>query len=751
MPPGTHNTLTHSSWTALAGIFPADLESLEAKIAEDINGDLGGCWCPQYYTINITAANASPMTVSGPIVVWGPAGSLQMLGDAYYSIGANDFPALSLDHIARTQIRSQDMLAAMTAPPYASVIDTTKMGLQAIAASLTVSGATGPVFHVVPLYAHDGATLTGVKLNLAVNAPHTALPATMPTVQLLRCDYFGNVVPMTSVASGANGVGVYQLPAPATATAWYNSGLPQTFTIPVDQNNVVSNAQYMLYAVIADESLAGFPFTVPLVEADYATTAVLASGAFGTPSIDGTTIGPLNRVLVKDQSDPTQNGVYIAAPGAWTRAPDSKTAAQLGQGQLVYVRNGTVNANSIWQQETPNVQQVTGYPSWQASTVYKVGDGVCGFVGSPITVQGVASIALSSGGSGYVQAPAVTITGSCTSQCIAHAEMAYTVSATVVNLKGGSGYSSAPTVTSVGGGPGQSVTFTANLGAFETAVQGCTVTNEGSGYAPSASIDGETVFYSIPPTVSFTGGTAIRAATAIAVLGSNGGVVGVTMVDQGSYSAVPTAVVFTPVYNSGQFSGLPLGSVGGGTTATLTPVTTVASVTSLTFGSSTGNFSEMPTLVFSGGGGSGASAQAQLTGVVTDIVIDYPGDGYTATPSAAIGGSATLGTVTMNAGHTVFSQKPAPGLYFVATTVAGTATSGSVQPDWPTQAGQSILDNIGSNQILWTAQVDPGAQLIYGTTAQMPYNPLSNTLVAYGTTFISLDLTYSDIADCRWE
>ena len=42
----------------------------------------------------------------------------------------------------------------------------------------------------------------------------------------------------------------------------------------------------------------------------------------GLDMIDGATPAAGDRILVKDQADPKANGVYAAAAGAWTRAPD---------------------------------------------------------------------------------------------------------------------------------------------------------------------------------------------------------------------------------------------------------------------------------------------------------------------------------------------------------------------------------------------------------------------------------------------
>jgi fimbrial isopeptide formation D2 family protein/uncharacterized repeat protein (TIGR01451 family) len=81
-------------------------------------------------------------------------------------------------------------------------------------------------------------------------------------------------------------------------------------------------------------------------------------GSFsGAPSIiDGVTLANGDRVLVKDQTDPRQNGVYVvtdAASGAWNRAADFDTAREITNGPLVGVTAGATNAGQHFRQANP--------------------------------------------------------------------------------------------------------------------------------------------------------------------------------------------------------------------------------------------------------------------------------------------------------------------------------------------------------------------------------------------------------------
>lgn len=82
----------------------------------------------------------------------------------------------------------------------------------------------------------------------------------------------------------------------------------------------------------------------------------------GTPVIDGVLSVAGDRVLVKAQTVPADNGIYIVAAGAWSRATDCDVSAEVRGGTLVAVSEGAENADSVWQLATndPITLGVTG-------------------------------------------------------------------------------------------------------------------------------------------------------------------------------------------------------------------------------------------------------------------------------------------------------------------------------------------------------------------------------------------------------
>jgi hypothetical protein len=84
-----------------------------------------------------------------------------------------------------------------------------------------------------------------------------------------------------------------------------------------------------------------------------ATTAniALATAVENGDTLDGVTLATGNRILVKNQSTASENGIYVvAASGAPSRATDFDAPAEIDGGDFVFVTGGTVNDNTGWVQ-----------------------------------------------------------------------------------------------------------------------------------------------------------------------------------------------------------------------------------------------------------------------------------------------------------------------------------------------------------------------------------------------------------------
>ncbi len=65
-------------------------------------------------------------------------------------------------------------------------------------------------------------------------------------------------------------------------------------------------------------------------------------------TIDGVSVVALDRVLVKNQTNPVQNGIWLVQSGAWTRAADFDGAGEVVGGTEVFVTEGATQASTSW-------------------------------------------------------------------------------------------------------------------------------------------------------------------------------------------------------------------------------------------------------------------------------------------------------------------------------------------------------------------------------------------------------------------
>jgi hypothetical protein len=107
----------------------------------------------------------------------------------------------------------------------------------------------------------------------------------------------------------------------------------------------------------------------------------------GAQTIDGVSVVAGNRVLVKNQSTSSQNGIYVVQTTAWTRATDQTTPAI---GDFTFVESGSTQAAQGY-----IVTSVTGGVTWtqfSAAGEYTAGNGIT------ITGQSIAFNPTSTGG-----------------------------------------------------------------------------------------------------------------------------------------------------------------------------------------------------------------------------------------------------------------------------------------------------------------------------------------------------------------
>ena len=80
----------------------------------------------------------------------------------------------------------------------------------------------------------------------------------------------------------------------------------------------------------------------------------------GIQTIDGISLTAGQTVLVKDQTNAANNGIYTVASGAWSRNAYLDSSSDYNSNFLVYVESGTTNTQTLFQATTADTTFVLG-------------------------------------------------------------------------------------------------------------------------------------------------------------------------------------------------------------------------------------------------------------------------------------------------------------------------------------------------------------------------------------------------------
>ena len=156
-----------------------------------------------------------------------------------------------------------------------------------------------------------------------------------------------------------------------------------------------------------DQAVAGLRTRI-IAECATTSNVNLTNGLEAGDAIDGVTLVAGDRVLVKDQSTATENGLYLAvSSGAASRDPEHDSIAELSGGMVV-VNQGSVNDNKIFLCTTDNTGSI-GSTSITYSQVTPQNNGTVTSIGvadsgageftvgsSPVTSSGNITLAINS-------------------------------------------------------------------------------------------------------------------------------------------------------------------------------------------------------------------------------------------------------------------------------------------------------------------------------------------------------------------
>ena len=140
------------------------------------------------------------------------------------------------------------------------------------------------------------------------------------------------------------------------AQVWADASLLYTVSITGPNGESIGNPS------VFDDYSPSTNFAVSQVEEYKAPVRVastanitIASALINGSTIDGVVVATGDRVLLKDQSTGSQNGIYVVvASGAAMRAGDADTSAEVMSGMTMFVSEGTANGGAVFTLTTAN-------------------------------------------------------------------------------------------------------------------------------------------------------------------------------------------------------------------------------------------------------------------------------------------------------------------------------------------------------------------------------------------------------------
>ena len=478
-------------------------------------------------------------------------------------------------------------------------------------------------------------------------------------------------------------------------------------TAPVSGNDVVNKTYLDFFAT-------GISWKQPV---NCGTTANITLS--GLQTIDGVTLVAGDRVLVKSQTAPAQNGIYLASATAWSRAPDADTWDELISA-ICFVESGSTLAGSAWYCTiqpggTLGTTAVT-WSNFSVAATYTAGTGLTltDYVFS-ITNTGVAAAAYGSA------SKTLTATVNAQGQLTVLAATDIAIANTQVSGLGTMSTQAASSVAITGG----TINGTTIGGSTAAAITGTTITANTQFTGAGMGLTGTATSLSI-------GGNAATATSATTATNLAGGAAGsvpyqtasntTTFLAAGTNGYVLRLAAGLPTWGidyTGSVTSVAQSFTGGLISVSGSPITTSGTLALTVAGTSGGipYFSSGTTwatsaalaanaLVIGGGAGVAPSTTTTGTGVVTALGVNTGSSGAFVVNGGALGtpssGTVTnlTGTASININGTVGSSTPAAGTFTTLSANSTVSVNGSVGTN-----GQVLTSAGAGSPATWTTPV----------------------------------------------